>query len=96
MSRTLNDTQLIERSITEVICDLVQQPFVLLGAAAAPQYVTSIGKNAFESCYGLSSIVVDKRNPVYDSRDNCNAIIATATNEIIVRCRNTTTPNGCH
>ena len=35
MSRTLNDTQLIERSITEVICDLVQQPFVLLGAAAA-------------------------------------------------------------
>lgn len=35
MSRTLNDTQLIERSITEVICDLVQQPFVLLFAAAA-------------------------------------------------------------
>lgn len=35
MSRTLNDTQLIERSITEVICDLVQQPFVLIGAAAA-------------------------------------------------------------
>ena len=34
MSRTLNDTQLIERGITEVICDLVQQPFVLLGAAA--------------------------------------------------------------
>lgn len=35
MSRTLNDTQLIERSITEVICDLVQQPFVLIGAAVA-------------------------------------------------------------
>lgn len=34
MSRTLNDTQLIERGISEVICDLVQQPFVLLGAAA--------------------------------------------------------------
>ena len=34
MSRTLNDTQLVERGITEVICDLVQQPFVLLGAAA--------------------------------------------------------------
>ena len=33
MSRTLNDTQLVERGITEVICDLVQQPFVLLGAA---------------------------------------------------------------
>lgn len=35
MSRTLNDTQLIERGITEVICDLVQQPFVLIFAAAA-------------------------------------------------------------
>ncbi|MBR6021008.1 MAG: ATP-binding cassette domain-containing protein [Kiritimatiellae bacterium] len=35
MSRTLNDTQLIERSVTEVICDLVQQPFVLLFAAVA-------------------------------------------------------------
>ena len=34
MSRTLNDTQMIERGITEVISDLVQQPFVLLGAAA--------------------------------------------------------------
>lgn len=34
MSRTLNDTQLIERGITEVIGDLVQQPFVLIGAAA--------------------------------------------------------------
>ena len=34
MSRTLNDTQMIERGITEVISDLVQQPFVLVGAAA--------------------------------------------------------------
>ena len=34
MSRTLNDTQMIERGITEVISDLVQQPFVLAGAAA--------------------------------------------------------------
>ena len=34
MSRTLNDTQLIERGISEVISDLVQQPFVLVGAAA--------------------------------------------------------------
>ena len=35
MSRTLNDTQLVERGISEVICDLVQQPFVLIAAAAA-------------------------------------------------------------
>lgn len=35
MSRTLNDTYMIERGITEVICDLVQQPFVLIAATAA-------------------------------------------------------------
>ena len=35
MSRTLNDTYMIERGITEVICDLVQQPFVLIAAAAS-------------------------------------------------------------
>lgn len=35
MSRTLNDTYMIERGITEVICDFVQQPFVLIAAAAA-------------------------------------------------------------
>ena len=34
MSRTLNDSQMVERGITEVIGDLVQQPFVLAGAAA--------------------------------------------------------------
>ena len=35
MSRTLNDTQVIERGITEVVCDLIQQPFVLLASAVA-------------------------------------------------------------
>ncbi len=35
MSRTLNDTQFIERGITEVICDLAQQPFTLIASAAA-------------------------------------------------------------
>ena len=35
MSRTINDSQLVERGITEVISDLIQQPFVLVGAAVA-------------------------------------------------------------
>ena len=35
MSRTLNDTHLIERGITEVVSDLIQQPFVLIAAATA-------------------------------------------------------------
>ena len=56
--------------------------------------VTSIGKNAFHGCSGLTSVVVDKNNGTYDSRDNCNAIIETSTNKLIVGCKNTTIPNS--
>jgi hypothetical protein len=33
-------------------------------------------------------------NPIYDSRDNCNAIIETATNTLIVGCAKTIIPEG--
>ena len=56
--------------------------------------VTSIGTSAFESCSGLTSIVVASENTTYDSRDNCNAIIETATNTLVVGCKNTIIPNS--
>ncbi len=46
--------------------------------------VTSIGRWAFEGCNGLTSVKVEEGNPVYDSRDNCNAIIETAKNETVL------------
>ena len=42
----------------------------------------------------LVSIVVDKDNKVFDSRDNCNAIIEPATNKLVAGCKNTIIPNG--
>ena len=39
------------------------------------------------------SISVDEENPVYDSRDNCNAVIETATNTLILGCSNTMIPS---
>jgi hypothetical protein len=42
----------------------------------------------------LESIVVSPDNPVYDSRDNCNAIIETSTNRLIAKCRSTVLPVG--
>ena len=45
--------------------------------------VTSIGDNAFECCYSLNSIKIDSDNTIYDSRDDCNAIIETQTNTLI-------------
>ena len=56
--------------------------------------VTTIGDTVFNACYSLTSIKVDSGNTVYDSRNNCNAIIETATNTLIAGCQNTMIPNG--
>ena len=56
--------------------------------------VTSIGYDAFKNCSGLTSIVVEGGNSVYDSRGNCNAIINTQNNELLVGCMNTIIPNS--
>ena len=59
-----------------------------------PSNVTSIENHPFTWCYGLTSIIVDAGNTVYDSRDNCNAIIETATNILLLGCKNTIIPNS--
>ena len=55
--------------------------------------VVSISKNPFRGCNNLSSMTVKEGNVNYDSRDNCNAIIETSTNELVVGCKNTTIPS---
>lgn len=59
-----------------------------------PNSITSIGNYAFQDCTSLTSIAVGSGNPVYDSRDNCNAIIKTATNTLIQGCENTIIPSS--
>ena len=59
-----------------------------------PAGVTSIGDSAFRNCSGLTSIVVEAGNTVYDSRDNCNAIIEKETNTLIQGCKKTKIPAG--
>ena len=72
-----------------------------------PDTVTSIGNNPFSTCNDIEEITVDSNNNVYDSRNDCNAIIETATNTLILGCENTVIPNdvtsiegsgfnGCH
>ena len=65
-----------------------------LTSITIPDSVTSIGYPSFGNCDRLASIVVDENNTVYDSRNNCNAIIETATNKLISGCKNTVIPDS--
>lgn len=48
----------------------------------------------FIGCRKLKSIIVDESNPIYDSRDNCNAIIETEKNLLLFGCSGTQIPNS--
>ena len=50
--------------------------------------------SAFYGCKNLDKITVDEENPIYDSRDNSNAIIETATNTLVAGSNNTVIPNS--
>ena len=65
-----------------------------LTSITIPNSVTSIETKAFSGCSGLTSVVVSSGNQTYNSRYNCNAIIETATNKLIVGCKNTVIPNS--
>ena len=64
-----------------------------LTSITIPNNVTSIGADAFGRC-GLSSIIVEEGNPKYDSRNNCNAIIETEKNMLILGCKVSTIPSS--
>ena len=65
-----------------------------LTSIVIPDSVTSIGEEAFYGCKSLTSVVVAEGNTVYDSREQCNAIIHTATNTLIRGCQNTIIPDS--
>ena len=58
-----------------------------------PKSIAVIGARALAGCSALESIMVENGNPSFDSRSNCNALIVTASNTLIVGCKNTIVPN---
>ena len=56
--------------------------------------MTEISGGVFSGCTSLSSIRIAGGNPKYDSRSNCNAIIETSSNCLIVGCKNTIIPSS--
>ena len=63
-----------------------------LTSVELPSSLHFIGPLAFSNCDNLTRIVVDEGNVTYDSRDNCNAVIETATNKLILGCKGTVIP----
>ena len=59
-----------------------------------PSTVTSIGAIAFSRCQNVEYVFVDERNTVYDSRNDCNAIIETATNTLIFGFKSSQIPES--
>lgn len=65
-----------------------------LTSVVIPASVTSFSARVFDCCYALGSLSVAPGNTVYDSRNNCNAIIRTSDNVLIEGCYNTVIPEG--
>lgn len=84
-------TTTIPASVTEIGTESFS--YYNMESITIPASVTSIGSSPFAGCSSLRTIVVDEKNKTFDSRDNCNAIIETASNTLVQGCQNTTIPN---
>ena len=83
----------IPNSVTN-ICTGAFADCIGLTSVTIGNSVANIGGYAFYNCTGLTNIEVDSDNPIYDSRDNCNAIIEKNSNALIFGCKSTIIPNG--
>lgn len=59
-----------------------------------PKSLEVLNEHSFESCHEITEILVDKENPVYDSRNDCNAVMETASNTLVLGCSGTVIPES--
>lgn len=55
--------------------------------------VSKFEGSALRENENLKSIIVDKDNPYYDSREGCNAVIETSTKSLLVGCKKSIVPD---
>ena len=94
-------TGLVDITLPEGLTDISQSLGYLQQAVSIhlPSSLRSIGTSAntaslYTSGKNLETIEVADGNTIYDSRDNCNAVIKTASNMLIRGCSTTVIPNS--
>lgn len=90
-------TGLTSVNIPNTVTEIYQEAFegcTSLASITIPNSVIMISGGAFSSCPELASISVQLGNAVYDSRDNCNAIVESSSNILLHGCKNTIIPNS--
>ena len=93
----LNGMEIVDLLIPDSVSSISALAFTgcaSINNVSIPSTVTEIGPAAFSNCPSLCTIYVADDNPVYDSRDSCNAVIKTATGKLIAGCRSTVIPSG--
>ena len=91
-----NCTRMSSMSLPSTLTSIGEAAFrycYQLSSIAIPASLTSIGDMAFTACTNVSSIVVAEGNTVYNSQGS-NSIIETATNKLILGCKNSVIPDG--
>ena len=90
MVTAIENNAFLDTDITSVI---IPKTITTMEAGAFMHWFVDWPSAGSESA-PLEKITVLEGNPRFDSRENCNAIIETATNTLVVGCKNTVIPEG--
>ena len=73
---------------TQLFADCISLISIHVGSG-----ISTNAEMLLNGCTNIASITVSEGNTVYDSRNDCNAIIKTSSNTLILGCKNTVIPN---
>ena len=87
-------TQLTEIEIPESVYWIGHEAFEGCGlnSFVLPFSIEYLGYRVYAHCPNLTTITVAPENWTYDSRNDCNAVIETATNTLVVGCKGSVIP----
>ncbi|OPZ33585.1 MAG: hypothetical protein BWY97_00522 [Tenericutes bacterium ADurb.BinA124] len=90
-----SSSSIVVKEGCKIICDnAFYQCRKSLQSVTFPNSITHIGDGVLTDCFNLTKVVIGEENTVYDSRNDCNAIIETKANKLIAGIKTSTIPEG--